>query len=89
MSKPVYLHVSDESANQHIQAKNISEIYSHKLPFPLALQTTPKSQVEEPARSGKERDPDTVCDAARDLFLWSVLQNQKDLAQITWEQVLI
>ncbi|XP_053482029.1 transient receptor potential cation channel subfamily M member 2 [Ictalurus furcatus] len=48
--------------------------------------TTPKSQVEEPSCSGKERDPDTVCDAARDLFLWSVLQNQKDLAQITWEQ---
>ncbi|MCJ8732785.1 hypothetical protein PDJAM_G00215280 [Pangasius djambal] len=51
--------------------------------------TTPKSQVRELTCSGEERVLDTVCDAGRDLFLWSVLQNQKDLAQITWEQVLI
>ncbi|KAB5577294.1 hypothetical protein PHYPO_G00208240 [Pangasianodon hypophthalmus] len=48
--------------------------------------TTPKSQVPELTCSGEARVPDTVCDAGRDLFLWSVLQNQKDLAQITWEQ---
>lgn len=66
--------------------KNISEICST---FPLALQTTSESPARELICSSDERAPDTVSDAGRDLFLWSVLQNQKELAQITWEQVLI
>ncbi|KAK3543297.1 hypothetical protein QTP70_014040 [Hemibagrus guttatus] len=48
--------------------------------------TTSESQARELICSSEERVPDTVSDASRDLFLWSVLQNQKDLAQITWEQ---
>ncbi|XP_027006707.2 transient receptor potential cation channel subfamily M member 2 [Tachysurus fulvidraco] len=42
--------------------------------------------VREPYCFSEETIPDKVCDSGRDLFLWSVLQNQKDLAQITWEQ---
>ncbi|KAI4893011.1 hypothetical protein NFI96_027337 [Prochilodus magdalenae] len=34
----------------------------------------------------QERAPDTVWDPGRDLFLWSVLQNKRELAEITWEE---
>lgn len=70
--------------------KNVNKIYlNKKKPFLLALQTIPKNQFQELTWSEEERVPDGECQAERDLFLWSVLQNQKDLAQITWEQVLI
>ncbi|XP_058248309.1 transient receptor potential cation channel subfamily M member 2 [Hemibagrus wyckioides] len=48
--------------------------------------TTSESPARELICSSDERAPDTVSDAGRDLFLWSVLQSQKELAQITWEQ---
>ncbi|TSK92937.1 Transient receptor potential cation channel subfamily M member 2 [Bagarius yarrelli] len=48
--------------------------------------TTSESPIRELICSSDEKVPDTVSDPNRDLFLWSVLQNQKDLAQITWEQ---
>ncbi|XP_053352590.1 transient receptor potential cation channel subfamily M member 2 [Clarias gariepinus] len=58
------------------------EIFSDDMDSP----TTPKSQIQELPCSGKEKVLATVHDPGRDLFLWSVLQNQKDLAQIIWEQ---
>ncbi|XP_072541667.1 transient receptor potential cation channel subfamily M member 2 [Salminus brasiliensis] len=35
---------------------------------------------------GEEKAPDTVWDPGRDLFLWSVLQNKRELAEIAWEE---
>lgn len=70
--------------------KNITEIHTQKKShFLLDLQIKSERGVREPYCSSEETIPVTVCDAGRDLFLWSVLQNQKDLAQITWEQVNI
>ncbi|XP_066542051.1 transient receptor potential cation channel subfamily M member 2-like isoform X2 [Hoplias malabaricus] len=34
----------------------------------------------------EERAPATVFDPGRDLFLWSVLQNKRELAKIAWEE---
>uniref|UniRef100_A0AAR2KSS3 TRPM SLOG domain-containing protein n=1 Tax=Pygocentrus nattereri TaxID=42514 RepID=A0AAR2KSS3_PYGNA len=50
----------------------------------LILQSKGHS-VELPCFEEK-RAPDTVWDPGRDLFLWSVLQNKRELAEITWEQ---
>uniref|UniRef100_A0A8C1D523 Transient receptor potential cation channel, subfamily M, member 2 n=1 Tax=Cyprinus carpio carpio TaxID=630221 RepID=A0A8C1D523_CYPCA len=36
---------------------------------------------------GEEWTPDTVWDPGRDLFLWAVVQNNTELAEIGWEQV--
>ncbi|KAG9271648.1 transient receptor potential cation channel subfamily M member 2-like [Astyanax mexicanus] len=33
-----------------------------------------------------EKAPDTVWDPGRDLFLWSVIQNKRELAEIAWEE---
>ncbi|CDQ92708.1 unnamed protein product, partial [Oncorhynchus mykiss] len=54
----------------------------------------PKEQLElqaspDPDRgSGRdsERGEETFRDPGGDLFLWAILQNQKELAEIAWEQ---
>ncbi|XP_060786573.1 transient receptor potential cation channel subfamily M member 2-like [Neoarius graeffei] len=59
---------------------------SCQIGMPIDNKGFTKDQSQEPTWSEEEMVPDTMSQADRDLFLWSVLQNQKDLAQITWEQ---
>ncbi|KAI2660922.1 Transient receptor potential cation channel subfamily M member 2 [Labeo rohita] len=44
-----------------------------------------KGLVDLPC-SGEEWTADTVWDPGRDLFLWAVVQNNRELAEIGWEQ---
>uniref|UniRef100_A0A671N6H1 Transient receptor potential cation channel, subfamily M, member 2 n=1 Tax=Sinocyclocheilus anshuiensis TaxID=1608454 RepID=A0A671N6H1_9TELE len=49
------------------------------------VQVPSKGLVDLPC-SGEDWTPDTVWDPGRDLFLWAVVQNNTELAEIGWEQ---
>ncbi|KAI7808565.1 putative transient receptor potential cation channel subfamily M member 2 [Triplophysa rosa] len=80
-------HVSEEvrhllgSFTQHLYApprqKTTKDDVSLSLPS--------KGSVELPC-SGAEWIAETVWDPGRDLFLWAVVQNNRELAEIGWEQ---
>ncbi|XP_064875857.1 transient receptor potential cation channel subfamily M member 2 isoform X2 [Oncorhynchus nerka] len=60
----------------------------------VAVTLPPKEQLELQASPDPDRGPgrdsergeETFRDPGRDLFLWAILQNQKELAEIAWEQ---
>ncbi|XP_016411350.1 transient receptor potential cation channel subfamily M member 2, partial [Sinocyclocheilus rhinocerous] len=51
----------------------------------VRLMVPSKGLVDLPC-SGEEWSADTVWDPGRDLFLWAVVQNNTELAEIGWEQ---
>ncbi|XP_051566552.1 transient receptor potential cation channel subfamily M member 2 [Myxocyprinus asiaticus] len=51
----------------------------------VALMLPSKGLVELPC-SGEEWSANTVLDPGRDLFLWAIVQNNRELAEIGWEQ---
>ncbi|KTG36711.1 hypothetical protein cypCar_00028515 [Cyprinus carpio] len=52
----------------------------------VAEEVPSKGLVDLPCL-GEEWTPDTVWDPGRDLFLWAVVQNNTELAEIGWEQI--
>uniref|UniRef100_A0A8C1MIE2 Transient receptor potential cation channel, subfamily M, member 2 n=1 Tax=Cyprinus carpio TaxID=7962 RepID=A0A8C1MIE2_CYPCA len=53
--------------------------------FVVVSQVLSKGLVN-PTCSDEERTTDKVWDSIRDLFLWAVVQNNPELAEISWEQ---
>nr|XP_009303267.1 transient receptor potential cation channel subfamily M member 2 isoform X2 [Danio rerio]6DRK_A Chain A, Transient receptor potential cation channel, subfamily M, member 2 [Danio rerio]6DRK_B Chain B, Transient receptor potential cation channel, subfamily M, member 2 [Danio rerio]6DRK_C Chain C, Transient receptor potential cation channel, subfamily M, member 2 [Danio rerio]6DRK_D Chain D, Transient receptor potential cation channel, subfamily M, member 2 [Danio rerio] len=51
----------------------------------VRLKVPSKGALDLPC-SGEEWSADTVWDPGRDLFLWAVVQNNRELAEIGWEQ---
>ncbi|XP_030642539.1 transient receptor potential cation channel subfamily M member 2-like [Chanos chanos] len=47
---------------------------------------TSEEHIEVPCDSEDSKTMDTVCDPGRDLFLWAIVQNQKELAEIIFDQ---
>ncbi|XP_053732117.1 transient receptor potential cation channel subfamily M member 2-like isoform X1 [Synchiropus splendidus] len=55
--------------------------------FNLSMTETPSlSRSQSGTRLLVEEDTPAPCDPARDLFLWAVVQSNKELAEIAWEQ---
>ncbi|KAM9804599.1 transient receptor potential cation channel subfamily M member 2-like [Neosynchiropus ocellatus] len=55
--------------------------------FNLSMTETPSlSRSQSGTRLLMEEDTPAPCDPARDLFLWAVVQTNKELAEIAWEQ---
>ncbi|KAL1267375.1 hypothetical protein QQF64_032738 [Cirrhinus molitorella] len=87
-SKKISLsHVADEV--RHLLGSFTQPLYvpsRYKMTKDDVRLTVPsKGQIDLPC-SGEEWTPDTVWDPGRDLFLWAVVQNNTELAEIGWEQ---
>lgn len=54
--------------------------------YPVHFQFPPKGPSELPS-TWPDRGAEGLLDPGRDLFLWAILQNKKELAEIAWEQV--
>uniref|UniRef100_A0A8C1MG34 Transient receptor potential cation channel, subfamily M, member 2 n=1 Tax=Cyprinus carpio TaxID=7962 RepID=A0A8C1MG34_CYPCA len=52
----------------------------------VSLRTVLSKGLVNPTCSDEERTTDKVWDSIRDLFLWAVVQNNPELAEISWEQ---
>ncbi|KAJ7992802.1 hypothetical protein DPEC_G00282470 [Dallia pectoralis] len=52
----------------------------------LTSKTTLEHQFSSFPNLGPEREAASQRDPGRDLFLWAILQNKKELAEIAWEQ---
>lgn len=53
----------------------------------LKLQTKVSADLQSSSTADEEREAEALRDPGRDLFLWAILQNDKELAEIAWEQV--
>ncbi|XP_076858615.1 transient receptor potential cation channel subfamily M member 2 isoform X2 [Brachyhypopomus gauderio] len=72
-------HVSDEV--RHLLGSSTKPLYTPTSPSHRTLMSS------DGALSTKsKRYPERVWNPERDLFLWSVLQNKRELAEIAWEQ---
>ncbi|XP_037542317.1 transient receptor potential cation channel subfamily M member 2 [Nematolebias whitei] len=81
-------HVSDEV--HHLLGRFTKPIYPPStMMYQLDMFIKDMPQCQDQAASQtplKEDKPETQRDAARDLFLWTIVQNNKELAEIAWEQ---
>uniref|UniRef100_A0AAR2IXG5 TRPM SLOG domain-containing protein n=1 Tax=Pygocentrus nattereri TaxID=42514 RepID=A0AAR2IXG5_PYGNA len=85
-------HVSDEV--RHLLGSFTQSLYVPASPCQRVAKPNDDICLTVPAKGHsvelpcfeEKRAPDTVWDPGRDLFLWSVLQNKRELAEITWEQ---
>uniref|UniRef100_A0A673C9F8 Transient receptor potential cation channel, subfamily M, member 2 n=1 Tax=Sphaeramia orbicularis TaxID=375764 RepID=A0A673C9F8_9TELE len=74
-------HVSEEV--RHLLGSFTQSIYpSCSMTYHLHLS---KSNLDSQA-SLREESPDELRNPGRDLFLWAIVQNNKELAEIAWEQ---
>uniref|UniRef100_UPI0037E9964E transient receptor potential cation channel subfamily M member 2 n=1 Tax=Semicossyphus pulcher TaxID=241346 RepID=UPI0037E9964E len=79
-------HVSDEV--RHLLGSFTQPIYppsSMTYHFNMTMEDTPSSLSKTQAGSISPHD-EPQRDLGRDLFLWAVVQNNKELAEIAWEQ---
>ncbi|XP_073710850.1 transient receptor potential cation channel subfamily M member 2 isoform X2 [Misgurnus anguillicaudatus] len=86
-NKVSLIHVSEEV--RHLLGSFTQPLYGsprHKTTKDNVCLTLPsKAPVELPCY-GDDSTPDSVSDPGRDLFLWAVVQNNRELAEIGWEQ---
>ncbi|XP_072253281.1 transient receptor potential cation channel subfamily M member 2 [Leuresthes tenuis] len=83
-------HVSDEV--RHLLGKFAGPIYHPSTPqhhLSMSMEETSVTLSKLPAASQapfRQDGAEAQRDAGRDLFLWAVVQNNKELAEIAWEQ---
>ncbi|XP_048857884.1 transient receptor potential cation channel subfamily M member 2 isoform X2 [Brienomyrus brachyistius] len=85
-------HVSEEV--HHFLGSFTQPLYSLKHPCAetpeddvcVTLQTKVSAELQSSSTADEERETEALRDPGRDLFLWAVLQNDKELAEIAWEQ---
>ncbi|XP_007577662.1 transient receptor potential cation channel subfamily M member 2-like, partial [Poecilia formosa] len=81
-------HVSDEV--QHLLGKFTQHIYPQIItssmiaPFTVCIEEV--KEILSGSKADTQRNDKTKRDAATDLFLWAVVQNNKELAEIAWDQ---
>lgn len=83
-------HVSDEV--RHLLGSFTKALYhpsTMTYSFNMSLEETSVSMSKSPTNSQaplREDDGEAQRDPATDLFLWAIVQNNKELAEIAWEQ---
>ncbi|XP_030642340.1 transient receptor potential cation channel subfamily M member 2-like [Chanos chanos] len=75
-------HVSDEV--RHLLGGFTQRLYP--ISTTQRSDMTSEEHIEVPCYSEDSKTVDTVCDPGRDLFLWAIVQNQKELAEIIFDQ---
>uniref|UniRef100_A0A8C1D377 Transient receptor potential cation channel, subfamily M, member 2 n=1 Tax=Cyprinus carpio carpio TaxID=630221 RepID=A0A8C1D377_CYPCA len=87
-SKISLSHVAEEV--RHLLGSFTQPLYGlsrHKMTGDDVRLAVPSKGLVDLPCLGEEWTPDTVWDPGRDLFLWAVVQNNTELAEIGWEQV--
>ncbi|RXN16987.1 transient receptor potential cation channel subfamily M member 2 [Labeo rohita] len=83
-SKKISLsHVADEV--RHLLGSFTQPLYVPSR-YKMTKDDVPSKGLVDLPCSGEEWTADTVWDPGRDLFLWAVVQNNRELAEIGWEQ---
>uniref|UniRef100_A0A8C1TMH0 Transient receptor potential cation channel subfamily M member 2 n=1 Tax=Cyprinus carpio TaxID=7962 RepID=A0A8C1TMH0_CYPCA len=86
-SKISLSHVAEEV--RHLLGSFTQPLYGlsrHKMTGDDVRLAVPSKGLVDLPCLGEEWTPDTVWDPGRDLFLWAVVQNNTELAEIGWEQ---
>ncbi|RXN38493.1 protein FAM171A1 isoform X1 [Labeo rohita] len=84
-SKKISLsHVADEV--RHLLGSFTQPLYVPSR-YKMTKDDVPSKGLVDLPCSGEEWTADTVWDPGRDLFLWAVVQNNRELAEIGWEQL--